>query len=76
MAKYKVKSLSVNLGNRVIRKAETKTIDGEKFPATEIVAAEKAGFIEKVKEKSSGQKTTEKPKTNSGGNENKTNEKG
>ncbi len=59
---YKLKSLSVNLGNRVIKKSEHKTIDGDKFPATQIVAAEKAGFIEKV----GGQKSNKKSGKKSG----------
>jgi len=37
------------LGGRVVRKNQTDKIDGEKFPAVDIVAAEKAGFIEKIK---------------------------
>jgi hypothetical protein len=73
MAKYKMKSLSVNLGGRVVRKSDTPTIDGDKFPEVEIVAAEKAGFIEKVKgsdkpkdDKSENDKS-EKPKPKASG---------
>jgi hypothetical protein len=65
MAKYKLKSLSVNLGGRVVRKTETPEIDGNKFPATDIAAAEKGGFIEKVKEKKAEPKAETKAKQQS-----------
>lgn len=39
------------LGNRVVKKKTTPTIDGDKYPAASIAAAEKGGFIEKVADK-------------------------
>lgn len=71
MAQYKMISLSVNLGGRVVRKSETPKIDGDKFPAVDIAAAEKAGFIEKVKEtkKSASTPQSTAKKTSSGKSE-------
>jgi len=49
---YKLKALSVHIGNRLFKKEEGIIFDTVKFPKDEVEAAFAGGFLEEVKGKS------------------------
>lgn len=67
MSKYKLKSLSIQIGGKVFRKSDNKIFDtGKKFKGlkSEIEAAHKKGFFEKLPESQPKSKKAQKIRNN------------
>ena len=59
---YKLKAISVHIGNRLFKKEEGIIFDTVKFPKDEVEAAFAGGFLEEVKGKSNPGSDEEKAK--------------